>query len=42
LWYLLAPPLTFSTVKTPENVEEDPDDPQQTVEGGIQMEHSSD
>jgi len=29
-------------VQAPENVEEDPDDPEQTDEGGIKMEHSSD
>jgi hypothetical protein len=35
-------PSTSSVMKTPENTEEDPDDPQTTHEGDIQMEYSSD
>jgi hypothetical protein len=35
-------PSTFSEVKTPENTEEDPDDPEPADEGDIQMEYSSD
>jgi hypothetical protein len=42
LWYLLAPSLTSSAVKAPENVKEEPDDPEQTDEGGIQLKRSSD
>jgi hypothetical protein len=33
-------PSTFSTVKTPENTEEDPDDPE-SADGAIQMQYSS-
>jgi len=41
LWYLLSHnPSTSSAVKTPENTEEDPDDPE-PADGGIQMEYSS-
>jgi hypothetical protein len=29
-------------MKTPENTEEDPDDPEPAIEGDIQMEYSSD
>jgi hypothetical protein len=32
---------TFSAVKYPENIEEDPDGPERTDEGDIQMEYSS-
>jgi hypothetical protein len=39
---LLSPaPCTLSTMKTPENTEEDPNDPEPTDVGNIQMEYSS-
>jgi hypothetical protein len=45
-WYLLPPlshtPPTFSAVKTPENTEEDPADPEPADKGDIQMQYSSD
>ena len=39
---LSATPWTSSTVKTPKNKEEDPNDPEPADEGDIQMECSSD
>jgi hypothetical protein len=33
---------TYSARKTPENTEEDPDDPQPADDGGIQIKYSSD
>jgi len=39
---LFPAPSTLSAMKTPENTEEDPDDPQPAYEGDIQMEYSSD
>jgi hypothetical protein len=41
--YTITPspnPSTFSAMKTPENTNEDPDDPERADEGGIQMEYS--
>jgi hypothetical protein len=38
----LPPSSPFSAIKTPENIEEDPDAPEPAVEGDIQMEYSSD
>ena len=38
----LSPNPTSAALKTPENTEEDPDDPQPADEGDIQMEYSSD
>jgi hypothetical protein len=35
-------PSTSSAMKTPENTEKGPDDPEPADEGDIQMEHSSD
>ena len=35
-------PSTSSAMKTPENAEEDPDDPEPEDEGDIQIEYSSD
>jgi len=35
-------PSTSSAAKTPENIEDDPDDPERAGEGDIQMEYSSD
>jgi hypothetical protein len=35
-------PSTSSATKTPENTEDDPDDPERAGEGDIQMEYSSD
>jgi len=37
----LSPTPTSSAVKTPENTEEDPDEPQPADEGDIQVEYSS-
>jgi hypothetical protein len=37
----LSPPSTSWTMKTPENTDEDPNDPEPT-DGDIQMEYSSD
>jgi len=39
---LLPTPSTLSAMKTPENTEEDHDNPQPADEGDIQMEYSSD
>ena len=37
-----GPSIISSAVRAPENIEEDPDNPEQTDEGGIQMERASD
>ena len=39
--HLFPIPSIFSSVETPENVEQDPDDPVPADEGDIQMEYSS-
>jgi hypothetical protein len=39
---LFPAPSTSSLVKTPENTEEDSDDPEQAAEGAFPMEYSSD
>jgi len=39
---LTPTPATSSATKTPENIEDDPDDPEQAGEEDIQMEYSSD
>jgi hypothetical protein len=40
--FWLLTPSTFSAIKTPENIEEDPDDPEQADGEDTQMEFSSD
>jgi hypothetical protein len=38
---VVAPTSTFPAIKTPENTEDDPDDPNSEDEGDIQMEYTS-
>jgi hypothetical protein len=40
--HLSLTPSTFPAMKTPQNTEEDPDDPEPADKGDIQMEYSSD